>query len=172
MEYLLSDIERKVLAVLQGGFPRSQTPFKDMAKQVGIGTEQLLAILERWKQEGKVRRLGSIIDHFKVGLSGGAMVIWQVEPQRVEQVGAMFAGFKEVSHAYERSMAENWPFNLYTMVHGADIREVEQTVQRMSRACGVSNYRILTTEKELKKVPPTYFPEQAGLNHEGTRTQS
>lgn len=166
MEYLLSDIERKVLAVLQGGFPRSQTPFKDMAKQVGISTEQLLAILECWKREGKVRRLGSIVDHFKVGLSGGAMVIWQVEPQRVEQAGAMFASFKEVSHAYERGTAENWPFNLYTMVHGANIREVEQTVQRMSRACGVSNYRILATEKELKKVPPTYFPEQAGSTQE------
>lgn len=158
MEYLLSDIDRRVLAVLQGGFPRSQTPYKDMAERVGISTEQLLAILECWKRDGKLRRIGSIVDHFKVGLSGGAMVTWQVEPQRVEQVGAMLAAFKEVSHAYERGTAENWPFNLYTMVHGADIREVEQTVQRMSRACGVSNYRILTTEKELKKVPPTYFP--------------
>ena len=160
MEYLLSDIDRRVLAVLQGGFPRSQTPYKDMAERVGISTEEFLAILERWKREGKLRRIGSIVDHFKVGLSGGAMVTWQVEPQCVEQAGAILAGFKEVSHAYERGTAENWPFNLYTMVHGADIREVEQTVQRMSQACGVSNYRILTTEKELKKVPPTYFPER------------
>jgi hypothetical protein len=29
----------------------------------------------------------------------------------------------------------------------------------MSRACGVSKYRVLATEKELKKVPPTYITE-------------
>jgi len=159
MNCSVSDIERRVLAVLQGGFPRSQTPFEDMAKQAGTTTEQLLAILERWKAEGKLRRIGSVVDHFKVGLSGGAMVVWQVEPGRIEQVGKMLAGYKEVSHAYERERAPNWPFNLYTMVHGGNAREVEQTVQRMSQACGVSNYRILTTEKELKKVPPTYFPD-------------
>jgi len=147
------------LAVLQGGFPRSQTPFEDMAEQAGTTTEQFLAVLEGWKAEGKLRRIGLIVDHFKVGLSAGAMVVWQVEPGRIEQVGKMLAGFREVSHAYERETAQNWPFNLYTMVHGANTQEVGRTVERMSQACAVSDYRILTTEKELKKVPPTYFPD-------------
>ena len=157
MKYQISDIEKRILAVLQEGFPRSQTPYKDMAKQAGIDTKQLLAVLDNWKHQGKLRRIGSIVDHFKAGLSGGAMVAWQVELGRVEQVGTILAGFKEVSHAYERNTCENWPYNLYTMVHGADIKRVEQTVEHMSRACGVSNYRILATEKELKKVPPTYI---------------
>ena len=156
MKNQISDIERRILAVLQGGFPRSETPYKDMADLVGIDTKRLLAILEDWKRQGKLRRIGSIVDHFKVGLSGGAMVAWRVEPERIEQVGTKLAGFKEVTHAYERKIAENWPFNLYTMIHGADIQEVEQIVKRMSKACGVSDYRILATQKELKKVPPTY----------------
>ncbi len=157
MGFWISDTERRILAVLQDGFPGSQTPYKDMAEQAGIATEQFLAVLENWKRQGKLRRIGSIVDHFKVGLSGGAMVAWQVELERVEQVGTILSGFKEVSHAYERNTGENWPYNLYIMVHGADIQEVEQTVQRMSRTCGVSAYRILATKKELKKVPPTYI---------------
>lgn len=159
MKKQISDIERKILAVLQGGFPISQTPYKDVAELVGIKTKQLLDILKDWKQDGKLRRIGSIVDHFKVGISGGAMVAWRVKPEHVEQVGTKLAGFKEVTHAYERKIAENWPFNIYTMVHGADIQEVEQIVKRMSQACGVSDYRILATEKELKKVPPTYITE-------------
>ena len=47
----------------------------------------------------------------------------------------------------------------YTMVHGESAEDVQQVVKRMSRACGVCNYRILTTEKELKKVTPTYIME-------------
>jgi DNA-binding Lrp family transcriptional regulator len=153
----ISDVERRILAVLQDGFPRSRTPYKDMAEKVGIATEQLLAVLDNWKRQGKLRRIGSIVDHFKIGLSAGAMVAWQVEPERVEQVGTILAEFEEVSHAYERNTGENWPYNLYTMVHGTNRQEVEQTVQRMSRACGVSAYRVLFTEKEFKKVSPTYI---------------
>ncbi len=168
MKKQISDIERKILAVLQGGFPRSQTPYKDVAERVGIETNQLLTILKNWKREGKLRRIGSIIDHFKVGISGGAMVAWRVKPERIEQVGIKLAGFKEVTHAYERKTAENWPYNLYTMVHGADIKEVEQIVKRMSQVCGVSDCRILETQKELKKVPPTYI---TGLSAENIKEE-
>jgi DNA-binding Lrp family transcriptional regulator len=168
MKNHISDIERRILAVLQEGFPRSKTPYKDMAERAGIDTKQLLAVLENWKREGKLRRIGSIVDHFKVGLSGGAMVAWRVEPERIEQVGTKAAGFKEVTHVYERKTAENWPYNLYTMVHGADIQEVEQIVKRMSQACGVSDYRILATQKELKKVPPTYV---TGLSDENIKEE-
>jgi DNA-binding Lrp family transcriptional regulator len=164
MKNQISDIERRILAVLQGGFPRSQSPYKDIAESVGIDTKQLLTILENWKRDGKLRRIGAIVDYFKVGLSGGAMVAWRVEPEHIEQVGTKLAEFKEVSHAYERKTAENWPYNIYTMVHGTDIQEVKQIVNRMSRACGVSDYRILATQKELKKTPPTYVTELSAGN--------
>ena len=48
------------------------------------------------------------------------------------------------------------------MVHGVNFDEVEKTVARMNPVCGVSNYRILVTEKELKKVPPRYVIEPVG----------
>ena len=54
------------------------------------------------------------------------------------------------------------------MVHGADIQEVEQIVKRMSQTCGVSDYRILATKKELKKVPPTYI---TGISAENIREE-
>jgi DNA-binding Lrp family transcriptional regulator len=161
MQYQTTDVERRVLAALQGGFPRSRTPYKDAAAQAGISTEQLLAVLKDWKDSGKLRRIGAIVHHEKVGLSGGAMVAWRVDQDVVERVGTTLAGFKEVSHAYERRTEDNWPYNVYTMVHGTDEQQVEQTVRQMSEACGVDDYRILTTERELKKVPPTYIHNDA-----------
>lgn len=161
MTIKLSDVEKRVLSVIQTGFPRSQTPYREMADQVGISTEQFLSVLKNWKQEGKLRRIGSIVDHFRVGLSGGAMVVWKVEPERVEEVGMILAGFREVSHAYERQTYDHWPYNLYTMVHGTDDRQSGKIVEQMSRACGVTDYRVLMTLKELKKVPPTYIPSEA-----------
>ena len=153
----MSDIERRIVAVLQKGLPTSQTPYEDTARQIGIDTDQLLSILNDWKKQGRLRRIGAIVNHFKVGFDAGAMVVWQVEADRIVEVGSALAGFKEVSHAYERQSYENWPYNLYTMVHGRSAEEVRGVVERMSRTCGVSSYRILVTEKELKKVAPTYI---------------
>ncbi len=153
----MSSTEQKILAVLQQGLPKSQSPYQDMAEKIGIDTEQLRAVLKEWKKQGKLRRIGAIVNHFKVGLGGGAMVVWQVEASRTEEVGKVLAGFEEVSHVYERRTDENWPYSLYTMVHGKSDEDVQRTIQRMSQACGISNYRILVTEKELKKVPPTYI---------------
>ena len=157
MKEQISDTERKIIAALQKGLPQSRTPYKDVAEQIGISTNELLDTLRQWKQQGKLRRIGAIVNHFKVGLGGGAMVVWQVMPEDTEKIGKILADFKEVSHAYERKVNKLWPYSLYTMVHTQSSEEVEDLVQRMSRACGVSEYRILRTEKELKKVPPTYF---------------
>ncbi len=155
------DIERRVLATLQEGLPRTRTPYHDMARRIGISTEELLAVLDRWKQDGTIRRLGAVVNHFQVGLGEGAMVAWKVEPGRVEEAGMVFAGFEGVSHAYERQASPGWPYNIYTMVHGTTPEEVRQTVERMSVAAGMSEYVILATRRELKKVPPVYVERGA-----------
>ena len=159
MQKSLSSLERKALAVIQQGFPATSTPYRDMAHQIGVGTEELLKVLRDWKEQGKLRRIGAIVNHVKVGIDSGAMVVWEVESDRIEQVGKLFAGFDQVSHAYEREVTPNWLFNVYTMVHGVSPQAVEETVRRMSELAGVSKYRILATEQELKKVPPTYIVE-------------
>ena len=159
MKKHISSIERKILAVLQEGVPVSQTPYKDMAQRIGIEVSELLGVLEGWKKEGKLRRIGAIVNYFKVGLPAGAMVVWQVEAERAVEIGQLFAGVKEVSHAYQRRTSENWPYNLYTMVHGKSEEDVQRVIEHMKGASGVSNCRILVTEKELKKIPPTYIKE-------------
>ena len=156
MKNCISSVERRILAVLQETLPVSKTPYKDMAQRIGIEVGELLTVLKQWKKQGKLRRIDAIVNHFKVGLPAGAMVVWQAESDRIVEIGQVFAGFEEVSHAYERQTSENWPYNLYTMVHGKSAEDVQRVVKRMSQACDVSNYRILVTEKELKKVPPRY----------------
>jgi siroheme decarboxylase len=155
----VNDIERRILAALQDGLPRSRTPFGDLARRIGISTQELLTVLERWRQDGTIRRFGAVVNHFQIGLADGAMVAWKVEAGRVAQVGAAFAGFEEVSHAYERETAPGWEYNIYTMVHGATLEAVRGTVRQMSEAAGISEYLVLATQKELKKVAPRYISQ-------------
>ncbi|MFH1613512.1 MAG: Lrp/AsnC family transcriptional regulator, partial [Planctomycetota bacterium] len=107
MKVRLCDIEQKILDVLQHGLPMSQMPYKDMAQQIGIEVNELLAVLKGWKKQGRLRRVGAIVNHFKVGFGAGAMVVWQAGADHVVEIGQTFAGFEEVSHVYERQTSEN-----------------------------------------------------------------
>ena len=153
----MHEIELKVVEAIQHGMPRSLTPYEDIAKEVGITIDELLEVLNGWKDNKTLRRIGAIVNHFKVGLSAGMMTVWQVDPERLEEVGRQLAEFHEVSHAYIRPSSDDWPYNFYTMVHGTNLEEVEKTLRKMSDACGVKEYVGLDTIKELKKVPPTYI---------------
>ena len=157
MAITLSDIERKLLAEIQHGLPATATPYLDVAVKIGVDVEDVLEILNNWKSDGRMRRAGAIVNHFKVGLQSGAMVVWQVEDGRIDEVGKILGSFAEVSHAYERPSSEQWPYNIYTMVHGQNADAVMETVKKMSDKASVKNYKQLETVGELKKVPPTYI---------------
>lgn len=155
----LNGLERKVLAAIQHGMPLSPQPYQDLADTIGISVGQLLDILRQWKVDGRIRRLGAIVNHFQMGHGVGAMVVWNVPDDRVDQVGQQFASFSKVSHAYRRPAKKQWPHALYTMVHASSTDELEQTIREMSQQSGVTKFRALKTIRELKKVPPTYIIE-------------
>lgn len=160
MKRNLSDLERRVLGAVQHGMPMSLSPYQDLADAVGIPCEHLLDILRRWKAEGKIRRLGAIVNHFQMGHGTGAMVVWNVPEDRANEVGALFASFDKVSHAYRRPSKKHWPYNVYTMVHAGSDAELERTVKTMSEQSGLTEFRELKTVKELKKTPPVYITEK------------
>ena len=153
----LSESERRVLGVIQHGMPMSLSPYRDLADRAGISAEQLLSTLREWKADGKIRRLGAIVNHFQMGHGTGAMVVWNVPEDRADEVGTLFAAFAKVSHAYRRPVKQDWPYNVYTMVHAGSADELEQTLDDMSRQSGITEFRALKTVRELKKVPPTYM---------------
>lgn len=154
---MLNDFEKKILMAVQDGLPMSLTPFKDLALQIGISVEQLLAVLKSWQREGKLRRVGAVVNHFQVGRSAGALVAWDVPASQIDRIGELFASFSEVSHAYQRPSAAGWPYSLYTMVHADSEDRLHSTIMAMSQAGGITSYRELKTLKELKKSTPVYI---------------
>lgn len=157
MKTIMTDIERDILNAIQHGMPMSLSPYQDIAKDIGISEDQLLEVLRKWKSEKKIRRVGAIVNHFQIGHGAGAMVVWNVPEDRIEEVGNLFASFPKVSHAYHRPVQKQWSYNLYTMVHASNNHELQMTLETMSRKSGICDYRALKTVRELKKVPPTYI---------------
>jgi DNA-binding Lrp family transcriptional regulator len=67
------------------------------------------------------------------------------------------ASFRAVSHCYRRDPTPQWPYNLYTMVHGKDEAGCRATAEKMAAKAEVKDYALLFSRRELKKTSMQYF---------------
>lgn len=156
---MLTELEKKVIASIQGDIPISRRPYRELARSIGIAEDLFVQTLQALTDRGVIRRFGATLRHQKSGFQANAMTAWQVEEERIDAVGEIMASFKEVSHCYRRDPTENWPYNLYTMIHGTDEEHCRETAEKMAEKAGVDTYCLLFSKKELKKTSMTYFPD-------------
>lgn len=127
-------------------------PFAMLAKKLGISQKELLAKVQSWKECGVIRRFGVVLNHRGVGLEGNALVAWNCNGADPETAAHILCTFSQVSHCYQRNGYAKWPYQLYTMVHAENRQCCLALVKKMSRACGLHDYKILLTVRELKKT--------------------
>ncbi|MGM0393515.1 MAG: Lrp/AsnC family transcriptional regulator [Thermodesulfobacteriota bacterium] len=156
---MITDLEKKVIALLQTDIPVVQRPFRQMAEKIGITEDQFLEVLTRLNQRGIIRRFGATLKHQKSGFKANAMVAWNVDETKVEQVGTAMAEFDEITHCYRRNPAPGWPYNLYTMVHAGTEPECLALVEKIAATVGENDYTLLFSRKELKKTSMKYFQD-------------
>ncbi|MDO5537340.1 MAG: siroheme decarboxylase subunit beta [Desulfovibrionaceae bacterium] len=153
-----SPVESAVLRIVQKDLPDSLTPYADIAREAGTTEEAVLELLRSLKEEGVIRRFGASIKHQRAGWASNAMVAWIVKGRDVDELGKSAAAHANVSHCYYRpSSAEDWPYELYTMVHGRSDEEVAAVTGELRETLGLEEFRVLTSIRELKKISPTYF---------------
>lgn len=150
--------ERDILRIVQGTLPDSATPFADIATQTGSSEDEVLALLRKLKEGGQIRRFGATLRHQQAGYGFNAMVAWYVEEGfDVDQIGRKMAKRPEISHCYLRRNCMDWPYNVYTMIHGKSRDDCMQVVDELCRETGVTQYDMLFSHKELKKTSMEYF---------------
>ncbi len=154
---MLTELEKKIIAAIQGDMPIVARPYAQIAQSLGIAEDQLLTVLKDLVARGVIRRFGATLRHQKSGYSANAMTAWVVEEDRMDDVGRIMASFKEVSHCYRRDPTGDWKFNLYTMIHGRDEAHCRATAAKMAGKANVRQYQLLFSRRELKKTSMTYF---------------
>ncbi len=153
----LTELEKKVIACLQGSIPITERPYLEISRKIGVDEPTLLSTLKSLCDRGIIRRFGATIRHQKSGFLANAMGAWQVEEDRIDEVGRIMANFREVTHCYRRNPADGWPYNLYTMIHGSSEEDCHQIAMEMSEKAKVKKYTLLFSRKELKKTSMEYF---------------
>ncbi len=148
----MDKIDIRLLKLTQDGIPIVSEPFKKVVDELGITEDEALIRLENLIKEGVIRRFGASIGHRVIGITANAMCTWNVPDERVEEVGAIMAGFSQVTHCYERPRYPDWKYNLFTMIHAYSRDECEKIAREISLATGIKDYSILFSEREFKKT--------------------
>jgi DNA-binding Lrp family transcriptional regulator len=153
-----TDTEARILALAGADLPDSATPFADIAKAAGASEEEVVALLGRLKDTGVIRRFGATLRHQKAGYGHNAMVAWRVpDGADPEALGKKMAARPEISHCYLRRTYPDWPYGLYTMIHGQNPGDCLDVAEELARETGVRDYAVLKSLAELKKTSMRYF---------------
>jgi DNA-binding Lrp family transcriptional regulator len=106
-------------------------------------------------RDGVIRRIGAVPNHYRLGLRGNGMTVWDVPDERVVELGDRIGGMDCISHCYQRPRhPEIWRYNLFAMVHGQDREEVLEKTARLRAALGddVRAQDVLFSSAVLKKT--------------------
>jgi DNA-binding Lrp family transcriptional regulator len=154
---MVDRLDKEIIRLIQGDLPLDVTPFSVMAETIGISEEAFITRVQAMKDQGIIRRFGATLRHQEAGFRSNAMVTWLVPDDRIEEVGQIMAGFREVSHCYQRRPQKDWKYNLFTMVHGNSKKDCIRIARMISKKTKISNYRLLFSEKEFKKTSMAYY---------------
>jgi DNA-binding Lrp family transcriptional regulator len=162
-EFNAGEADRRMIRVLQQDLPIEPRPFDAWARQADVSVQELLDTARRYVQIGCMRRFSAVLRHRQAGFSANAMGAWVVAPERVEDFGQAAATFAAVSHCYLRPTYEDWPYSVFTMVHGQSRDECEKVLAAIARQTEVSEYTALYSSHEYKKVRVQYFTGDIGI---------
>ncbi len=155
--YMIEDMDKKVIRLIQGDIPMDQRPFFTMACKIGISEEEFLERVRGLVARGIIRRFGATLRHQEAGFNSNAMVAWLVPEERLEEVGETLSASREVTHCYHRRPHKDWPYNLFTMIHGNNRKACHEIAARMAESVHIKDYALLFSEKEFKKTSMAYF---------------
>ena len=153
----VSEDDKSAIRALQEDIPLTPRPFDLWGEQVGLTYDELLNRAFDLQERKIMRRFSAVLYHRKAGFRANAMGVWNVPEERVEEVGNAFAQYQAVSHCYQRPTYEDWPYSIFSMVHGRSVEECENLLDAMAEETGIKERESLYSTREYKKTRVQYF---------------
>jgi len=152
---IIDDVDRQIIEATQGGLPLVPQPYHDVAKKLEIMPEELMQRMQRMLENGIIRRIGLVPNHYTLGYKANGMTVWDIPDEKIKEFGTQIGQLDYVSHCYQRPRHQPlWNYNLFAMVHGRDRSEVLIKVEKIAKLLGESDrgHEILYSSKILKKT--------------------
>jgi DNA-binding Lrp family transcriptional regulator len=152
---MLDAVDLRIVAATQNGLPLVPHPYRAVADGLGLDEADVIARLKRLLEEGAIRRIGVVPNHYALGYVANGMSVWDVDDEAVAEIGPRIGALDFVTHCYERPRhLPLWPYNLFAMVHGRSHDEVRSMVEQIAALIGDTcrGHDVLFSTRILKKT--------------------
>lgn len=152
---VLDAVDRRIVQATQGGLPLTPRPYADIAAALDLTEAEVMARMAAMQDRGIIRRIAIAPNHYALDMTANGMSVWDVDDDRLAELGPRIGALPFVTHCYQRPRAlPGWPYNLFAMLHGSARPEVEakrrEVAAILGPACRASD--ILYSTRILKKT--------------------
>lgn len=172
------------IEILQQGLPLTEHPFETLLEKLNfqapslskrfdvnvpsissggesgamMTVKELLACGNTLKELGILRRFGVTWRHRKIGFIENMLCVWQIPEHQIEAFVERIKGIGVITHCYRRTRYSDWPWSIYTMIHGRTRGECETIISQLCQEFSEAKYLAMRTVKEFKKQRVVYRP--------------
>lgn len=127
-------------AHLEQGIALESQPWRSLAQNTGLTTEQVRNQIRCWLHRGVIKRFGVVVNHPRLGFHHNAMLVWDVEDADVDMAGMQLAnsGLINLCYLRKRQLPE-WRYNLFCMIHCRTAQEARARVQLLQQLPALRN---------------------------------
>lgn len=154
-----SEQDQALITIIQSGLPITATPYADVGKALGMDESEVLSRLQRLNDSNVIKRLGVVVRHHELGYRSNGMIVWNIPDDTVAELGACMGQFDFVTLCYRRPRRlPEWPYNLFTMIHGQDRDDVLKNVQFLIKSCNLDeiDHEVLFSTRRFKQRGAIY----------------
>ncbi len=152
---MIDEIDQQIIQLTQTGLPLVSKPYHVIAEQLDISADEVMARMQAMQDNGIIRRIGAIPNHYKLGYTFNGMTVWDVADEMIETLGQQVGGLDFVSHCYHRPRhLPEWSYNLFAMVHGKTQASVDAEIAQIRALLGehCRAHTVLYSTRILKKT--------------------
>jgi DNA-binding Lrp family transcriptional regulator len=153
--YALDETDLAIMRATQAGLPLTPRPYQQIAEQLGLTAQIVMARMAAMQEHGIIRRIGAVPNHYKLGYRFNGMTVWNIPDDVIDELGQKVGQLEFVSHCYHRPRhLPEWPYNLFAMVHGKSQAEVDRQIRQIADLLSDANLgcEVLYSTKILKKT--------------------
>ena len=162
-EAIPDELDRQLILATQEGLPLQPRPYAAVAKRLGVSEELVMQRLRFMQDNGIIRRIAAVPNHYRLGYNANGMSVWNVPDDKVELLGKQVGELDFVSHCYRRPRhLPGWPYNLFAMVHATSREEAFDKVEQIARLMGKDDHghEVLFSRRILKKTGMRLQPRE------------
>lgn len=166
---VVTDQDRTLLAAIGNGLPLSPRPYAEIADQLGWDESRVIERLRQLGEDGTIKRFGVIVRHHELGYRANAMVVFDIDDERLAAAGEALAALPYVTLCYRRPRRPpKWRYNLFCMIHGRDENQVRTQVNEAADAADIADLprAILFSRRRFKQRGARYqaaVPDQSAV---------